>query len=298
MRDTAQRLLLVRSGDHMVALARVASGEDTIAALHAIWALQGRDELQRELVIQIAVSGDLQRQIQVLRAGHSLLSAADLVALHEALQDAPDALAMQLAFAMGGHAGDAAVRADLVQLLIREQASPYVHQAVVRAVAGEELIFLREYLASVQSYVASEECTAVLVALANSAYRSLRGDISSGEPANPALLELLALVKSRDDEDTRQQIAMLKGMESVVASSDFVPAQLERPPPIFADSTVSDQDPLWQARLAGRTAFAWPGDELALGITPLGTEQLRLMALGEAFYSQCAACHATLRTPA
>jgi mono/diheme cytochrome c family protein len=131
-----------------------------------------------------------------------------------------------------------------------------------------------------------------LEALANSAYRSLRGDISSGEPANPALLELLALVKSRDDEDTWQQIAMLKGMESVVASADFVPAQLEGPPPIFADSTVSDQDPLWQARLAGRRAFTWPGDELALGIAPLSPEQLQIMALGEAFYSQCAACHA------
>ena len=54
---------------------------------------------------------------------------------------------------------------------------------------------------------------------------------------------------------------------------------------------MSEKDPLWNARLAGRVAFTWPGDELALGITPLSPEQLQLMSLGEAFYPQCAACH-------
>jgi mono/diheme cytochrome c family protein len=84
---------------------------------------------------------------------------------------------------------------------------------------------------------------------------------------------------------------MLEGMESVAVSNGFVPVNLEGPPPIFADGTVSEEDPLWNARIAARVAFTWPGDELALGITPLSPEQLEMVAQGEKFYAQCAACH-------
>jgi mono/diheme cytochrome c family protein len=84
---------------------------------------------------------------------------------------------------------------------------------------------------------------------------------------------------------------MLTGMEAVAISPGFVPAKLEGPPPIFADGTVGEDDPLWNARIAARVSFTWPGDELALGITPLSPEQLEMVALGEKFYTHCAACH-------
>jgi putative membrane-bound dehydrogenase-like protein len=290
-RDTAQRLLLGRGGDLSAPLAQVAGGDNTIAALHAIWTLQGRGELTREQVQQIAVSGDLQRQVQVLRAGKSLLTTADLVALHEQLQNAPTALAMQLAFAMVGHAAEPSVREALANTLLSALSSPYVRQAVVRAVSGQELVFLREILTSNQLAHASEGGEDALAALANSAYRTLRGDLTTTDIANEELLELLALAASRTGEVAWQQLALLKGMEIVAVSQDFVPANLAGAPPIFADGTVGEDDPLWAARLGARVSFTWPGDELALGITPLSPEQLELMALGESFYSHCAACH-------
>ncbi len=305
VRDTAQRLLLARDGDLAAALGEVAlaaltNDKKTYAALHAVWTLQGRGELQRELVMVLVSSGSTPLQVQALRAGHSLLDVSDLLLLQQALMDAEgttaaigqrEALAMQLAFAMVDHVADARVRDALAELLTAQLASPYVRQAVVRAVAGQELVFLDELLASDQLAQSSAPAEAVLAALAGNAYRSLRGDVTSTEIANPRLLELLALAASRTGDFAWQQLAMLEGMESVSVSQGFVPANLEGPPPIFADGTVSEDDPLWNARIAARVAFTWPGDELAMGITPLSPEQLEMVALGEKFYTQCAACH-------
>lgn len=292
VRDTAQRLLLGRGGDQTSALSAIASGDNTVAALHAIWTLHGRGELRRELVMQIARFDDTHRQIQALRAGRSLLSAADLVILYEALSpDSPDVLSMQLAFAMEAHASDASVRSALVALLTADVVSPYMRQAAVRAVAGKELIFLREYLGSENLETESEPARAALSSLANAAYRTLRGDITSDEAANPELLELLTLAESRSNDNVWQQIAMLEGIKRVAVSTDFVPAVLDAPPRIFSDGSISEQDLVWKSRMEGRTAFTWPGDELALGIMPLSPKQLEALAVGERFYAQCGACH-------
>lgn len=292
VRDTAQRLLLSRGGDQTLALTAIAAGDNTVAALHAIWTLHGRGELRRDLVMRIARFDDTQRQVQALRAGRPLLSAADLVTLYEVLSLASaDAASMQLAFAMGDHAADPSVRRSLASLLTANLTVPYIRQAVVRAVAGEELLFLHEYLSSNHLETESDAAKDALKSLASGAYRSLRGDITSNESANTALLELLALAASRSNDSKWQQIAMLEGIKSVAVSADFVPAALQGPPEIFTDGSISEQDPLWTARMGGRIAFTWPGDELAMGIMPLSPEQLAAMALGKHFYLQCGTCH-------
>lgn len=291
VRDTAQRLLQVQGGDLTAALGAVAAGDNTLAALHALWTLQGRGELQREQVLQAARSGDVQRQVQALRAGHALLTVDDLLALRQDWQDAPDAPVMQLAFAMGDHAADATVRVALADLLNARLPSATVRQAVVRALAGYELAFLRDHLGTGALATDSDSGRAALRALGSSAYRSLRGDLRATGTANPELLQLLALTASRTGEFTWQQIALLKGMQDIAGSVGFAPARLEAAPPIFTDSSIGEDDPLWAAHMGARPAFTWPGDELALGLKPLTAAQRELVAKGEAFYRQCAACH-------
>ncbi len=291
VRDTAQRLLLIRGGDQTEPLAAIATGDNSLAALHAIWALQGRGELRRELVVKIATSGDVQRQIQVLRAGRTLLLADDFVALQQALQEAPEALTLQLAFAMGDCAEDASVRNALLNILSQNPDSPFVRQAVVRAVHGQEILLLQQYFSDSRFSTATPGGRALLTMLTGQAYASLRGDLRSPGEANVALLELLALIESRQAKVKWQQVAALKGLARVATSKDFVAVQLKEPPRIFTDTSIGEQDPLWKARLAGRAAFTWPGDEIALGIAPLSPEQMRVAALGEIFYPQCGACH-------
>jgi len=291
VRDTAQRLLLDREGDLAAALARIAGGDSTVGALHAIWTLQGRGELSRDLVMALAASGDVHRQVQALRAGYGQLTAADLLALQARVEPPPEAVAVQLAFAMGARAREPDVRAALGKLVTAEPASPYLRQAVVRAVAGHELAFLQEYLAAGQLAAASPAGETLLRMLAESAYRSLRGDLADAGDANPDLLALLAVAGSRDGEQAWQQLALLEGIQQVVRSQGFVPAHLAAPPPIFGDGSIGEDNPLWAARLAARAAFTWPGDEIAQGLVPLSPAQRDAMAAGEAFFTACAACH-------
>jgi len=295
-RDTAQRLLLTRDGELAPELVALARGEATVPALHALWTLAGRGELERELVLALVTAEDVHRQVQALRAGRRLLSAKDYLGLALQLADAPVAVRLQLVFSMGERAGDARVRTALAGFLATSLENVYLRQAVVRAVHGYELEFLREVLLGAALVPAvdpgrTEGAQAVLAALAAQAYRSLRGDITAGGPANPALLDLLSLAASRIDSAAWQQIALLTGVASLAGEQDFTPALLGEAPPIFVDATVSEADPLWPARLAARRAFTWPGDELALGIEPLSAEQLALVAQGQAFYARCAACH-------
>jgi len=107
----------------------------------------------------------------------------------------------------------------------------------------------------------------------------------------PRFLELLELAESRTGSHSWQQEALLTGYANVTVATGFVPAHLESAPSIFLDATISETNPLWPIRLQARRAFTWPGDELAMGVTPLSPEQLALKATGEAFYPRCASCH-------
>ena len=150
----------------------------------------------------------------------------------------------------------------------------------MRALHEQELVFLQENLGEAVFATESEDLVAVLKALGTSAYRSIRPDLASMETPSPLLLDLLSLAESRKGQYGWQQIALLGGFQVLARTDGFVPAQLEAAPPIFADGSISEKDPLWNARLASRVAFTWPGDELALGIKPLSPEQIALMDVG------------------
>lgn len=290
-RDTAQRLLLARE-DHITGdLNALTLADDNRAAIHAVWVLEGRGELTAAQVLKVLAVDDPVRQQQVLRAGRAVLGSNDLVALAPGLRESNEAVRMQLAFALGDHAGNAAVRQQLVGILSANLSSPYVTQAVLRAVQGHELVFIPEVLASPELAIQSTLIEGVLAALVGKTYRSLRPELDSEDLADPQFFGLLDLVASRDGEQLWQQLAMLKGFSPVLVETGFVPAQLPEPPALFVDSSIEESDPRWPARLNARRAFTWPGDELALGLTPLGPTQLQQVAQGEAFYPKCAACH-------
>ncbi len=294
VRDTAQRLLLTSDDAVQPALADIALGDESIPALHAIWALQGRDELQRSLVLDVLAIDDIPRQVNALRAGRDQLTQDDLLLLYQQWHDAPVALRMQLALATTQASETDAVQQALAALLTTGNDNVYLRQAVVRAVRSHELAFLAVLLNAKDYQTDKEGARQALAALGGNAYRTLRPDVTVTQPATAQLLELLQLTASRTGAAAWQQIALLEGFSEVATVEGFVPALLSAAPPIFADASVSEKDPLWQARLAGRVAFTWPGDELAMGIKPLSPEQLQSMELGKDFYPQCAACHGDL----
>jgi glucose/arabinose dehydrogenase/mono/diheme cytochrome c family protein len=291
VRDTAQRLLMKFPGEEIAALESLVLAEESVPALHAIWTLQGRGELNSPLLTKALASGDAQRQIHALRAGSGVLTAAELVAAAPAFREASEMARMQYAFALGAYADNGDARGQLVDILASGVDNIYIRQAVVRAARGHELAFLQELLAKNALPAEGDGAVVALGALAGSAYRSIRPDMTSTETPDAALLALLELVEARRGEQTWQQLAMLAGFIPLSRTDSFEPARLEAAPSIFADSSISETDPLWNARLNARVSFTWPGDELALGIKPLSPEQIALMEKGREYYPTCANCH-------
>lgn len=291
VRDTAQRLLLAKPGQGVEQLEAALLGDNSLAAIHAIWVLAGRGELQAQQAQQVLAHADSKRQWQMLRAGRDVLSLEDLQNFAATMDKTDSALNMQLAFALNAHAQQESARDLLLQLLVADLDNAYVRQAVVRGVQGQELLFLRPLLANEKMQAESEGGVAILADLSQSAYRSLRPDLTSAEPAPDVLLNLLALIEPEQGQQTWRQLALLEGVHRDVSSAGFRPAMLAEAPPIFSDGSIDEDNPLWDARLAARRAFTWPGDELALGIKPLSPTQLALMEKGGAIYSACATCH-------
>lgn len=291
VRDTAQRLLLAQDGSLQSDLAKVATGTDTIAAIHALWTLEGRNELSRDLVLEIAIKDDPQRQIQALRAGRSLLTSDDLSTLDKNLGMAEEALRMQLTFLQGDYVSDSKIRELLMATLSSNLGSAYIRQAVVRAAHGVELSFLTELLDQNVLASSSVEAASVISVLANNAYRNLRGDLSSSEMANIELIDLLSLATSRSEGNSWQQVAMLEGIASITKTASFVPAELEVMPHAFGLDGNTEEDAIQLSLKAARAAYTWPGDELISAVVPLTEQQKSLMAKGEVFYAHCAICH-------
>ena len=290
VRDTAQRLLLKYPGEQTPELREIAGALETLPAIHALWVLQGRGELDRDTVLAALRRNDPHRRVQALRAGQSLLSADDLVMA--AGQSSQPRVQMQIAFALGEYAGQDSARAALLQLVASAGDNQYLRQAAVRSVQGYEIPFLAAILSEPMFSEPSEFSADLAAKLAVSAYASAREDMTLSEDATPELGELLSLMQAQTGPREWIQLAMLKGIyASVVVESGFKPVVFDQAPPIFADSSVDETSPLWDARLKGRRAFTWPGDEVAAGIKPLSPSQMALMEKGASVYPACGACH-------
>ncbi|MGB1371532.1 MAG: DUF7133 domain-containing protein [Aequoribacter sp.] len=290
-RDTAQRLLIASEADIKADLQAVVLGDNTLAAIHALWALEGRGELDDKLLSSTITRNDPWRQIHALRAGLETLSDESLLSLAGSMQRVAPEVAMQWILAISSQTKDVSVRDNLKRVAYEHIDNAFVRQAVVVAVAEHEIEFLRSLLADAFMQDEAMGKQALLSDLSAYAYRQLRGDLKSEELAPQALGELIALIESAAGEQQWQQIAMLKGLSRLSRLPGFHPALLEEAPELFTadvDSTV-----LAEARRDAHPAFTWPGDLLAVGVDPLTPEQKALMAKGETFYLRCAGCHGT-----
>jgi glucose/arabinose dehydrogenase/mono/diheme cytochrome c family protein len=291
VRDTAQRLLIGEDEDLSEPLASIAVGENTIAALHAIWTLQAREELSVELVLRLMQMPDVHRQVQALRAGRSLLSESQLLKLAEQLEFAPEAVQVQLAFALGDYTGSAQIRAVLLAMITLHQERDLLQQAVVRALHGNEIDFMKEALQQGSLAEETNASKALITGLSRNACLNLREDITASNVDEIAAQELLAFTQYLHEEQAWQSLAVLSGFKKATRAKGFVPAQLSATPALFAGSSYNTDKVYQQALLKARKAFTWPNDELAQGTIPLDAEQQALVDKGKAFYTQCGACH-------
>lgn len=274
-RDTAQRLLLARSDRRLKRqLVRAVKSGETWQAVHAIWTLAGRDELNRSAVLA-ASSRDLQPvQLAAARAGHLKLKRTDLIALLGKVTDS--SIRQQLLFGLASHNEHPEVLSYLTQTLITNGQDAYIPAAIKAAALGQELSLLRALSEPGQWSQQREHQTKFVELLVAQGFRN-RPDSAS---------ELLDFVQS--EPSTWLQIAVLDGIYRVSRADGFRRATLKQPHPIFA----IDEDTLWPAVGRARRAITWPEDTLAVNAKPLSPMQQQAMRKGQQYFvARCATCH-------
>ena len=278
MRDTAQRLLIAENSpgthDQLVELVRSAQ---PLGAVHALWTLSGRAELEGELVLEALEHEDSKVRLAALEAGGGLLSAEALLNLSRERRD--PAFFQQIILSLAAHNGLASVQARLIDVLESLRHDAYTRAAVQAAAFGEEMSILRGLLATGIWDAQTETSTGFVSNLVSQGLRS-------GGGRARAWLDMAAATL---DQDWLAR-ALLHGFFQLTRDEDFERLVLTEAHEIFS----SEKSELWPVISRARRAVTWQGDDLALGAKPLTPVQSQNRKLGAQYYrARCATCHGT-----
>lgn len=304
-RDTAQRLLLVRSGRgvrRLLQQALLQERADTYAAenawrqVHALWTLAGRGELTRTLALKSARSTNTELARQALQAGAALFKTRDVLELLDLRQD--DERYQQAAIdLLALHNHQSKVREKLLVLLTTRFDNPYQMVALRAATRGQEvevLAALRPRNERAQWRVEQEESTKLLEQLAQ---QLLNASLAVNPEKTQALTSLLDALASTDVDQLWWSKAVLRGLFAVTRNNDFERTVLAQPHALFAQSAESVMNAKVASALApsiarARLAFTWPNDQLLPQLRPLNATQEVHRVLGEDYFlRRCATCH-------
>jgi mono/diheme cytochrome c family protein/glucose/arabinose dehydrogenase len=294
-RDTAQQLLVQHRDLSIVPALRklVASGKEPLGRLHALWALEGLNKLDIDLLLAALEDKDAQ-----VRASAAALCRAEILRLKEpahiqelaALAGDPDRhVRMQLVWTLGLVNTAQADRA--VEPVLRDLAADAaLLEALLAGFAGQEAEFLAVRLAQPGWGKAEPWRQKFLTACAGMVWRQR-------QPL--AVLRFLHLVEGQAEGQAWQQLALLDGLKAAPGK-----VGKGKPPPRVL-TLPGVPEPLQKLRKAGDAKLAaaaervagqlnWPGkDGKALPVPPpLSPRHQALYDLGRKEYAAlCAACH-------
>jgi len=275
-RDTAQRLLLARTGEEVRSLlVEALESGSKWQQVHALWTLETRGELTRALALAAARSNNEELARQALAAGAGLLRARDALALIE--REVDDERYQQAAIdLLALHNDKRKVRLKLLELMQSRAANPYTMAALRAASRGQEI----KMLLALKANAAADQIKSL-------AQQMLGNGLTAGS-AQVALLDALA-----DSTTTASQTdwskAVMAGLFAATRASSFERVLLPAAHPLFASDSAL---PLWPAIARARQAFTWPDDQLLAQMQPLTSEQERRRVLGAKYFQQrCATCH-------
>ena len=271
-RETAQRLLLTNDDNSVILkLQNLVATGDAVTAMHAIWTLQGKDNLSGDTLKTALERPETNVQLTAMRAGRSQLSAEQLMAM--AGDDNAD-IAHHATLYLGRFNAQDDVMAFLANELIEWQADPIRRSGIRAASAGAELT-LAKLLQGIWT-AESETNTSFMAELFTQA---LRGTPELADSYLDLVLET---------NEGWLQTSILKGLQEVSADEGFERIGLSSAHPIF----VNPPEGLWPMISKARRSFTWQGDDLAVGASPLSPAQKSAMELGRNYYAnRCAICH-------
>ena len=273
-RDTAQRLLLgVKDQELASKLETLVTSGDGVGALHALWTLEGRDDLTGNTVRTALRSDRSAMKLAAMRAGRDLLEAEDLLPL---LASESPAVKQQAIMYLGRFADSPEVLGQLISYTALNASNPISLAAVYAAVAGIEAHFATRFLA-ISDWTESDERSSNFI-------EGLFSQALAGNPSQSS--DYLDLIEAT--EKTWLKVAILRGLQEGARGEDFERVVLAQPHPLFDDVPEA----LWGEIARTRQLFTWAGDDLPANAKPLTPSDLARYERGKDYFTKrCAICH-------
>ena len=287
-RDTAQRLLVERRDPAATpGLCDLVRSGPPLAAVHALWTLDGCDQLDRATVEAALGRADERVIAAALRLAEKGLAQGDPEILRRVLAvdtTASPTLTLQAALSLGAAASPEAIEA-LAALAGRAGRQPYVADAIASGLAGRELDFIRRVCAH-----PAADNAAPAVTLAASAV------LTSGDAER--IRAVLAGLEGPAEFPAWGRAAVLAGVERFLPKTPDgrpLPGTIPVEPVSLLRLAARGGAPESEqaVRLAG--LLTWPGKPglaKAVVVAELSpVEKQRFEKGREVFTTLCAACH-------
>ncbi|MDX1952106.1 MAG: c-type cytochrome [Verrucomicrobiota bacterium] len=303
-RDTAQRLLVESKNSGLKKkLEKIVTDRESPAALHALWVLEGRGELNQSLLLNLLTARDAKVRKSAVRLLENALGKDPDHILPNllTLENDPDFhLRLQLALTLGEVNTRPAYEA-LARLLEKNGANPLFRDAVISGVNNKELLLLDALFRLPEWNVASPARSEIITALSRSATSDLTESSTAGilELAASQLAGTVLDSSNTVQKNVWRSTALLSGL-----ASHLPPVQKEKPEPkiktvLFqhAPSALLKLQPHTEPELFAKveSLLSWPGkpgETKTVKPVELTADEQKLFTAGKELYTfTCGACH-------
>ena len=287
IRDTAQRLLADRANlsDYALkSLKKAVTAKNELKAIHALWALEGRGELDPETISQGLYHSSEWVRVHAIRAGEPALAGdsidGELLAAYGAsLKDPTFRVRLQAVQSLSVIRNEAMVLESVKQIFHPDLPNDYMEDAIVSSLSGHEIAFANSVLRNAR-WIQDDGRATVLGKLAGALFE---------KKADEELLQLVTLLKKKDSSDWKVA-ALIDGLAKTAGRPEARPIKVgERPKAYYAfiDALPKEFDRKGLAK-----AFTWPGKVSDNPLDNLNKKQLAFVNAGKDIYTAtCMACH-------
>jgi mono/diheme cytochrome c family protein/glucose/arabinose dehydrogenase len=287
-RDTAQRLLVGSQDESLGAqLAKVVkAGRSSLGQLHALWTLEGLNQLDAGTLLAATSSRDPKVRVAAIRLSEGLIrsgqSAAILPRLIAMAQDSQGDVRLQLALTLG-MVHDPTAEAAMVSIAKNSANNPIVRDALLSGLWNREVEFLERFLGD-KTLKQDEAASEMIAGLARCVM------VAAKAPSVGRMFELLANAPEWEQDAALDALAEVanksKSGKRVVFTAE---------PKAFRGFESSSQAKVKAAAAKIAGLITWPGQPgyVPPPIVPALTQsEQALFDQGKTLYlSTCGACH-------
>jgi len=289
IRDTAQRLLVetdsIQPGELSHLKHTAVSGNER-AAIHALWTLEGRGEIDERTVVQSLRRPEPWVKVHTIRASEGLISKSNAhsslrQAFEKTLTDSSFRVRLQAVQSLSVIRDDALVINHINRIFHPDLPNEYMEDAIVSSLSGRELEFLTQASRN-DIWLENAGRSAVLGKLVIALFSKRDAD---------SLLTLAPLLASGVPENWRAY-AIITGLAHYAGRPESRPIKLDAKPEVFYSLIETLSESSDDVKEGLDMTFTWPGRASNNPLDGLNKKQLLAISEGEAIYAAtCVACH-------